>query len=108
MSSSASNQAGLLDAPSELDKTLEALATNILAYNNITLSRPIRCRTLLTEPLESLSVGNTIILSKSLIDTTAILSQDGAQLMGNLNAILAFQLAHIILGQWLDTKFAFT
>ena len=100
-------QAGLLDAPSEFDKTLEALATNILAYNNITLSRPIRCRTLLTEPLESLSVGNTIILSKSLIDTTAILSQDGAQQMGNLNALLAFQLAHIILGHRLDTKFAF-
>lgn len=100
-------QAGLLDAPSEFDKTLEALATNILAYNNITLSRPIHCRTLLTEPLESLSVGNTIILSKSLIDTTAILSQDGAQQMGNLNALLAFQLAHIILGHRLDTKFAF-
>jgi hypothetical protein len=100
-------QAGLLDAPSEFDKTLEALATNILAYNNITLSRPIHCRTLLTEPLESLSVGNTIILSKSLIDTTAVLSQDGAQQMGNLNALLAFQLAHIILGHRLDTKFAF-
>jgi hypothetical protein len=100
-------QAGLLDAPSEFDKTLEALATNILAYNNITLSRPIHCRTLLTEPLESLSVGNTIILSKSLIDTTAILSQDGAQQMGNLNALLAFQLSHIILGHRLDTKFAF-
>jgi hypothetical protein len=100
-------QAGLLDAPSEFDKTLEALATNILAYNNITLSRPIHVRTLLTEPLESLAVGNTIILSKSLIDTTAILSQDGAQQMGNLNALLAFQLAHIILGHRLDTKFAF-
>jgi hypothetical protein len=31
-------QAGLLDAPSEFDKTLEALANNILAYNNITVS----------------------------------------------------------------------
>jgi hypothetical protein len=100
-------QAGLLDAPSDFDKTLEALATNILAYNNITLSKPIRVRTLLTEPLESLSVGNTIILSKSLIDTTAILSQDGAQQMGNLNALLAFQLAHVILGHRLDTKYAF-
>jgi hypothetical protein len=100
-------QAGLLDAPSEFDKTLEALAGNILAYNNITLSRPIRCRTLLTEPLESVAVGNTIILSKSLIDTTAIVSQDGAQQMGNLNAILAFQIAHIILAHRLDTKYAF-
>jgi hypothetical protein len=100
-------QAGLLDAPSEFDKTLEALAGNILAYNDIRLSRPIRCRTLLTEPLESIAVGNTIILSKSLIDTTGIVSQDGAQQLGNLNALLAFQIAHIILGHRLDTTFAF-
>ena len=100
-------QAGLLDAPSEFDKTLEALAGNILAYNNIALARPIKCRTLLTEPLESVAIGNTIIISKSLLDTTGIVTQDGAQQMGNLNAILAFQLAHIILGHRLDTKYAF-
>lgn len=100
-------QAGLLDAPSDFDKTLEALAGNILAYNNITLSRPIRVRTLLTEPLESIAVGNTIIISKSLLDTTGVITQDGAQQMGNLNAILAFQIAHIILGHRLDTKYAF-
>ncbi|MEO6805555.1 MAG: hypothetical protein ABI286_11020 [Edaphobacter sp.] len=100
-------QAGLLDAPSEFDKTLEALANNILAYNNITLSRPIRCRTLLTEPLESLAIGNTIVISKSLLDTTGVVTQDGAQQMGNLNAILAFQIAHIILAHRLDTKYAF-
>ncbi|HWB32232.1 MAG TPA: hypothetical protein VG714_03570 [Acidobacteriaceae bacterium] len=100
-------QAGLLDAPSDFDKTLEALANNILVYNNIQVSRPIRVRTLLTEPLESLAVGNTIILSKSLIDTTGIITQDGAQQMGDLNALLAFQLAHIILDHRLDTKYAF-
>ena len=100
-------QAGLLDAPSDFDKTLEALASNILAYNNITLSRPIRVRTLLTEPLESIAVGNTIILSKGLLDTTGVVTQDGAQQMGNLNAILAFQIAHIVLGHRLDTKYAF-
>ncbi len=101
-------QAGLLDAPSDFDKTLEALANNILVYNNIQVSRPIRVRTLLTEPLESLAVGNTIILSKSLIDTTSVITADGAQQMGNLNALLAFQLAHIILGHRLDTKYAFS
>ena len=101
-------QAGLLDAPSEFDKTLEALANNILVYNNIQTSRPIRVRTLLTEPLESLAVGNTIILSKGLIDTTSVITSDGAQQMGDLNALLAFQLAHIILGHRLDTKYAFS
>src|SRR5450631_1504099 len=100
-------QAGLLDAPSDFDKTLEALANNILVYNNIQVSRPIRVRTLLTEPLESLAVGNTIIVSKSLIDTTSVVTADGAQQMGNLNAILAFQLAHILTGHRLDTKYAF-
>ena len=101
-------EAGLLDAPgSEFDKTLEALASNILAYNNITVSRPIHVRTMMTEPLESLAVGNTIILSKGLIDTTGIVTQDGAQQAGDLNAVLAFQVAHIILGHRLDTKYAF-
>ncbi len=100
-------QAGLLDAPSDFDKTLEALANNILAFNNIAVTSPIRVRTLLTEPLESLSVGNTIILSKSLIDTTAVVSADGQQQLGNLNAVLAFQLAHILSGHKLDTKYAF-
>ena len=65
-------------------------------------------RTLLTEPLESLSVGNTILLSKSLIDTTAVQSETGAQQMGNLNALLAFQVAHVILGHRIDTKYAFS
>ena len=100
-------QAGIIDAPSDFDKTLEALASNILVYNNVTLSRPIHCRTMLTEPLESSAIGNTILLSKSLIDSTAVVTQDGLQQAGNLNALLAFQLAHIILGHRLDTKFAF-
>jgi hypothetical protein len=100
--------AGLIDAPSDFDKILEALANNILAYNNIPLDRPIKVRTLLTEPLESLSVGDTILLSKGLIDTTAVPTSDGAQQMGNLNALLAFQVAHIVLGHHIDTKYAFS
>jgi hypothetical protein len=100
--------AGLIDAPSDFDKILEALANNILAYNNIPLDRPIRVRTLLTEPLESLSVGDTILLSKGLLDTTAVPTADGAQQMGNLNALLAFQVAHIVLGHHIDTKYAFS
>lgn len=99
-------KAGLLDAPSEFDKTLEAVAGNILAYNQIQVSRPIRCRTLLTEPLESVAIGNTIILSKGLIDTTSVPGNNNEQ-VSNLYAIVAFQLAHIITGHRLDTKYAF-
>ncbi len=100
-------QAGLLDAPSEFDKTLANLANNILAYNNAPVAFPIRVRTLLTEPLESFAVGNTIVLSKGLVDTSAILTSNGDQQLGNLNALLAFQLAHILSGHQLDTKYAF-
>lgn len=100
--------AGLIDAPSDFDKVLAQLANNILAYNQIPIDRPIRVRTLLTEPLESVAVGNTVLISKGLIDTTAVVTADGAQQMGNLNAILAFQVAHIILGHHIDTKYAFS
>jgi hypothetical protein len=100
--------AGLIDAPSDFDKVLAQLANNILAYNQIPIDRPIRVRTLLTQPLESLAVGNTILLSKGLIDTTAVVTADGAQQMGNLNALLAFQVAHIVLGHHIDTKYAFS
>jgi hypothetical protein len=100
-------QAGLLDAPGEFDKGMEAIANNILAFNNIALSSPIHVRTLLTEPLESLAIGNTIILSKSLIDTSAVVSSDGKLQNGNLTTLIAFQLAHILAGHRLNTKFAF-
>ncbi len=102
-------QAGLIDAPSEFDQTLELLANNILAYNKIPIDRPLKVRTLLTEPLETLSVGNTILISKSLLDTTAVPSADGkqAEQQGDLNTLLSFQIAHILLGHHIDTKFAF-
>ncbi len=59
-------QAGLLAPPSDFDKILEQVANNIVIGNNIQITDAIRCRVLLTAPLESLAVGNTIILSKGL------------------------------------------
>jgi hypothetical protein len=55
---------------------------------------------LLTTPLESLAVGNTILLSKGLIDVLPY-EED-------LAAVLAFQLAHITLGHHIDTRYAFS
>ncbi len=100
--------AGLIDAPSPFDDILSALANNILIYNKLQTSSPIKVRTLLTEPLESVSFGNTILISKGLIDTAAVPTSDGNQLEGNLDAILAFQIAHILLGHHVDTKYAFS
>lgn len=92
-------QAGLLAGPSDFDKVLEQVTTNLIVTNNITLPEPVHCRVLLTTPLESLTIGNTIVLSKGLIDTLPY-EED-------LAAALAFQLAHLELGHKVDTEFAF-
>lgn len=92
-------QAGLLAAPSDFDKVLEQVTNNIIIGNNIELAAPVHCRVMLTTPLESIAVGNTIILSKGLVDT---LPTEEA-----LASVLSFQLAHIVLGHHIDTKYAF-
>jgi hypothetical protein len=101
--------AGLVDAPSDNDKVLTGMANNILIYNKLPIERPLKVRTLLTAPLETLSIGHTILISKGLLDTTSVYAADGTNgpQVGNLYALLAFQVAHIQLGHRLDTKFAF-
>ena len=92
-------QAGLMAAPSDFDKILETVTNNIIIGNNIQLSSPVHCRVMLTTPLESIAIGNTIVLSKGLVDTLP--SEE------SLAAVLSFQLAHIVLGHHIDTKYAF-
>jgi len=92
-------QAGLLAPPGEVDKVLQTVVNNIEITNNIDLPRPVRARVMLTSPLETFSVGNTIIISRGLIDTLP----DEA----SLAAILSHELAHIVLGHNLGSKFAF-
>lgn len=92
--------AGLVAIPSpEVDGVLETVVNNLIVTNNINMAEPIHCRVLMTDPLESLAVGNTILLSRGLIDTLP----DEA----GLAAVLSFQLAHILLGHKIDTSFAF-
>lgn len=92
-------QAGLLAPPSDFDKVLETVTNNIIVGSNLQLPADIHCRVLLTTPLESLAVGNTILVSKGLIDTLPT--------EADLAAILSFQLAHIVLGHHIDTRYAF-
>ena len=92
-------QAGLLAPPSDFDKVLETVTNNIAIGSNLSLPDDIHCRVLLTTPLESLSIGNTILLSKGLVDVLP--SEE------DLAAVLSFQLAHIVLGHHIDTRYAF-
>jgi len=92
-------QAGLLAPPSDFDKVLEQVTNNLILGNKLDLPDTIHCRVLLTTPLESLAIGNTILLSKGLVDVLPY-EED-------LAAMLAFQLAHITLGHHIDTRYAF-
>jgi len=79
---------------------LETVINNLLATNNLPVNPEIHCRVLLTAPLESFAVGQTIIVSRGLLD---VLPDEAT-----LAAVLANELAHLALGHMLDTKFAFS
>jgi hypothetical protein len=93
-------KAALLAPSGDVDKVLQTVLNNIQITNNIDLPRPVRARVMVTYPLETFSVGNTIIISRGLIDTLP----DEA----SLAAVLSHELAHIVLGHNLGSKFAFT
>jgi hypothetical protein len=90
---------GLLAPPGEMDKILLTVVNNLLVTNNIDLQSDVRCRVLLTSPLESFTIGHTIVVSRGLLD---VLPDEASLAM-----VLAHELSHIILGHTLDTKLAF-
>ncbi|HEV7219321.1 MAG TPA: M48 family metalloprotease [Terriglobales bacterium] len=93
-------RAGLLAPEGDVDKVLQTVVNNLLVTNNIELPRPVRTRLLLTSPLETFSVGNTIIISRGLVD---VLPDESSLAM-----VLSHELAHIVLGHNLGSKFAFS
>src|SRR5580692_4525892 len=90
---------GLLAPPGDLDKVLLTVVNNLLVTNNIDLQGDVRCRVLLTAPLESFTIGHTIMISRGLLD---VLPDEASLAM-----ILSHELAHVILGHRFDTKLAF-
>jgi hypothetical protein len=92
-------RAGLLAPEGDVDHILQTVVNNLEVTNNIDLPRPVRTRVLLTAPLETFSVGNTIVISRGLID---VLPDEAS-----LAAVLSHELAHIVLGHNLGSKFAF-
>jgi Peptidase family M48 len=92
-------RAGLLAPDGDVDKILQTVVNNMEVTNNIDLPRPVRTRVLLTSPLETFSVGNTIVISRGLVD---VLPDESSLAMA-----LAHELAHIVLGHNLGSKYAF-
>jgi hypothetical protein len=96
-------QAGLVAplTPNGFETTvLDQIVTNLVVPNNIQLALPVHCRIMLTNTIETTTVGNTIILSKGLIDT---MPKNEA----TLASVISMELAHIALGHHIDTRYAF-
>jgi len=90
---------GLLAPPGDVDKLLVTVVNNLLITNNIDLQTDFHCRVLLTAPLESFTIGHTIVLSRGMLD---VLPDEASLAM-----VLSHELSHIILGHHFDTKLAF-
>jgi len=92
-------KAGLIAPPGPVDKVLETVVNNLRVTNHLDNLPPVQCRVMLTSNLESFSLAYTIVVSRGLLD---VLPDEPSLAM-----ILAHELAHVALGQKIDTKYAF-
>jgi len=88
---------GLLAPPGPVDDVLNTVVNNLIVSANLNVEA--HCRVLLTSPVETFSVGHTIVISRGLID---VLPDEVS-----LALVLAAELSHIALGHQTPTMFAF-
>jgi len=81
------------------DKVLGQIVINLIVPNSLAFTDQIHARILLTNTVEETTVGNTILLSKGLIDS---LPSEEA-----IASVIAMELAHIAMGHHIDTRYAF-
>jgi hypothetical protein len=79
---------GLVSPPGEVEQSLNEIIEEIAAYNHLNLPL-IRCRVLLTTPVEMFHSGNTILVSRGLLDMVPDKS--------TLAVLLTHELAHMLL-----------
>jgi hypothetical protein len=91
---------GLIAPAGEVDRILQTVVNNLIITNKLEIVPDVRCRVLLTSPLESFAIGHTIVVSRGLLD---VLPDEASLAM-----MLAHELGHIALGHRINTKFAFT
>jgi Zn-dependent protease with chaperone function len=92
-------RSGVLAPDGEVSKVLQTVLNNLEVTNNLDIQPEVRARVLLTTPLESFTVGHTVVISRGLLD---VLPDEASLAM-----VLAHELGHIALGHRLDTKYAF-
>jgi hypothetical protein len=88
---------GFLAPPGPVDEVLNTVVNNLVVSAQVNVEA--HCRVLLTTPIETFTIGHTIVISRGLID---VLPDEAS-----LAVMLAGELAHIALGHRTPTQFAF-
>lgn len=88
---------GFLAPPGPVDEVLNTVVSNLIISAKLNVEA--HCRVLLTTPLETFSIGHTIVISRGLID---VLPDEAS-----LALVLADELSHIALAHRTPTQFAF-
>jgi hypothetical protein len=91
-----SQVSGLMAPDGDIDRILETVLNNLLITNSLDIAG-VRCRVLLTTPLESFVMGRTIVLSRGLLD---VLPDEAT-----LALVLAHELAHVVLGHAVNSEY---
>jgi len=90
-------KSGLVAPPGPVDDLLNTIVNNLIVSANLNIEA--HCRVLLTTPLETFSIGHTIVISRGLID---VLPDEAS-----LALVLADELSPMALGERTPTQFAF-
>jgi len=78
---------------------LDQIVVNLVVPNNLAFTDPVHTRILLSTTIETTTVGNTILISKGLIDSLP--NEE------SIASVVAMELAHIVMGHHIDTRYAF-
>ena len=78
---------------------LDQIVINLQVPNNLAFTDQVRTRILLSTTIETTTVGNTILISKGLIDSLP--NEE------SIASVVAMELAHIVMGHHIDTRYAF-
>jgi hypothetical protein len=95
-------EAGLvapLNAGGYETSVLDQIVINLAVPNNLAFTDPVHCRILLATTVEATTVGNTILISKGLVDSLP--NEE------SIASVVALELAHIAMGHHIDTRYAF-
>jgi hypothetical protein len=95
-------EAGLvapLNPGSYENKVLDQIVINLIVPNNLVFTDQLHTRILISTTVEATTVGNTILISKGLLDTLP--NEE------SIASVVAMELAHIAMGHHIDTRYAF-